>query len=208
MRGYYYGQVAFVDAQFGALLGWMRERGLLEDTIVAFTSDHGTHLGDYGLVQKQTFYEQVVNVPLLLWYPPAIASGGAYDTPVEALPLFPTLVDLAGLDAVACDAPSLAEGLRRGGEPAARPVYSEFTLGSFEMRPEERLVMVREGSLKLSCCLDPQVHDVALHDLEKDPYERHNVYGQAEYATAGERLLGLVREHLLGAAPVSAPRPR
>ncbi|MCC2685019.1 MAG: sulfatase, partial [Paenibacillaceae bacterium] len=55
-RRYYYGETAYVDYQFGVLLEWMQERRLLDNTIVVFVSDHGTHIGDYGLVQKQTFY--------------------------------------------------------------------------------------------------------------------------------------------------------
>ena len=174
MRRCYYGEVAFLDSQFGRLLDWMEAQGLLENTVVAYTTDHGTHLGDYGLVQKQTFYDVTVNVPYLFWCPGRIAAGTRIGTPVETRSLLPTLLDLAGLEG---GAESLGEVLSSGCEPPARPVFSELTLASFKphVQHEGRLVMVRDGNWKLSACLDPQVHDLALHDLAGDPYERRNL---------------------------------
>ena len=72
-RRYYYGEASFADYQFGLLLDWMRKRGMLDNTIVVFLSDHGTHIGDRGMLQKQTFYNEVVRVPYIVWYPPAVA---------------------------------------------------------------------------------------------------------------------------------------
>ncbi|NLD43196.1 MAG: sulfatase-like hydrolase/transferase [Chloroflexi bacterium] len=198
IRRSYYGEVAYLDALLGGLLDWMAARGLLENTIVALTCDHGTHLGDFGLVQKQTFYEPVVSVPLILWYPRAIPAGGMYETPVETLSLLPTLLDLAGLPAPQSDGPSLAGPLTRGCEPEARPVFSEFTLGSYRTRPEDRLVMVRDGRWKASCCLDPYPHDVDLCDLEADPQERRNLHGDPSCAEVEEHLLGLIAAHIGG----------
>lgn len=206
MRRYYYGEVAYLDALFGGLLEWMRERGLLENTIVALCSDHGTHLGDYGLVQKQSFYAPVLQVPLLLWYPERIPGGRAYDTPVESLSLLPTLLDLAGLEIPPCDGVSLAPALVAGEEPAARPVFSEFTLGSFEMRPDDRLVLVREGDWRLSCCLDPEPHDLDLCNLAEDPLERTNLHGAPGTGEIEARLLALIDEHLRAALEPLPPR--
>lgn len=197
MRRYYYGEVAFLDQQFGILLDWMRDRGLLDNTIIVYLSDHGTHLGDYGLVQKQTFYEPVVTVPVVFCYPGKFAAGTAIKRPVGLISLFPTLFDLAGLSIPGCcEGVSLSDSLHRGAEPDARPVFSEFTLGSFEMRPNDRLVMVREGQWKLSLCMDPKPHDEVLCNLEQDPYEQHNLYGQKETKSIQNRLVKLITNHL------------
>jgi arylsulfatase A-like enzyme len=197
MRGYYYGQVSFVDYQFGLLLDWMREEGFLDNTIIAYVSDHGTHLGDYGLVQKQTFYEPAAKVPYFFWFPPSIVQGVVLRTPVETRSLLPTLLDLAGLpipEPLAVE--SLCGALRNGKEPAAKPVFSEFTLGSFDIRHDDRLVMVQDGSWKLSLCFNPDAGDGALYNLENDPYERTNLYGQEPYAGIQQRLGRLILEHL------------
>lgn len=197
MRRYYYGEVAFVDSQIEVLLDWMREMGLLENTIIAFVSDHGTHLGDYGFVQKQTFYEPVATVPYLFWYPEKIAEGSMLNTPVETRSLLPTLAALADIELPEDIAePNLAEALRAGNEPAARPVFSEFTLGSFDMRHEDKLVMVRDGDWKLSVCYEPETGEGALYNLDADPYERNNLFGNPEHAGIENRLRGLIDEHL------------
>ena len=197
-RRYYYGDVSFLDSQIGEMLSAMRSRGLLENTIVAFVSDHGTHLGDYGLVQKQTFYEPVVNVPYIFWFPSGIAKGVTLRTPVETRTLLPTLLDLAGLPLPpeARVAPSLGVSLRAGQEPAATPVFSEFNLASFGMSANHRYVMIRDGRWKLSLAFTPEPGDGALYDLSADPYERTNLYSTASAATVRDRLSRLIHEHL------------
>jgi arylsulfatase A-like enzyme len=197
-RWYYYADVAFLDSKIGELLEALRSRGLLDNTIVAFVSDHGTHLADYSLVQKQTFYEPVVNVPYLFWYPQAVARGVTLRTPVETRTLLPTLLDLAGLAAPAEPgiAASLARSLRAGTEPGSRPVFSEFNLGSFGMPAGDRYVMVRDGRWKLSLAFTPGPGDGTLYDLQTDPHERANLYAAAEHTAVRERLTRLLVEHL------------
>jgi arylsulfatase len=196
-RGYYYGYVAHMDAQVGRLLAWMRGRGLLENTIVCFVSDHGTHIGDYGLVQKQSFYEPVVNVPFFLWRPGMVAQGKMVETPVEIRSLLPTLLELCHIDVPRRNrAGSLAQALRAGVEPEARPVFSAFTLGTLRLHPDTRLVMVRDGDWKLSLRMDPAPGDGALYDLGNDPHERRNLYEDAGFAGTRDRLTRLILAHL------------
>lgn len=202
-RRYYNGFVSFADHVFGDFLRWMEGRGLLENTIVAFVSDHGAHLGDFGLFQKQTFYEPAVTVPYFLWRPGSVAGGARLRTPVSTRTLMPTLLDLAGLEPPEeLEGASLARDLRRGAEPEAGPVFSGFTLASFErtpgdaLRPGEPIVMVRDGDWKLSLIHSPEPHDGFLVNLAEDPYERHNLYNCPEAAQVQARLAGLIAEHL------------
>jgi len=74
--------VAFLDWLCGEFLDWMEARGLLENLVIAFCSDHGNHLGDFGLLQKQTFFDPSVNVPYLFWAPDRIGAGRVFETPV------------------------------------------------------------------------------------------------------------------------------
>lgn len=199
LRRYYYGEVAFVDQQFGRLLDWMRARGLLENTIVAYVSDHGTHLGDYGRVQKGTFFEPVVSVPYFYWYPDGIARGVRLEAPVETRTLLPTLLSLAGLavpDTLAED--NLAPWLRRGTATTARPVFSEIAGGV----NDTRYVMVREGDWKLSLEMDPQPSVGILVDLGHDPLERCNLFDSPGAADTQARLRMLLDEHLKATPPV------
>ena len=197
-RRYYYGEVAFLDSQIGELLDWMRANGKLDNTIVVVVSDHGVHLGDYALVAKQTFYEPVVNVSFLFWYPKAVVEGKIFETPVETRSLLPTLIELAGLaiSEPGNYAPSLAPSLGSGSEPMARPVFSEQTLASFNVRPEDRLVMVRDGEWKLSVAMTPGPSEGALYNLENDPHERRNLFDDPASAEVRDRLTRTILEHL------------
>ena len=199
MRQYCFGEVSFLDALFGQFPDSMRARDLLDNTVVVFLSDHGTHLGDYGLVQKQTFFDPVVNVPFIFWHPARIAGPTRFRTPVETRSLLPTLLDLSDLEPSSNEhSPSLASCLRSGREPELRPVFSEFSLNSFapHIQHDGRLVMVRHGRRKLSACIDPEVHDVAVYDLHNDPHELTNCADDADYRAQREELLGLVRRHI------------
>ena len=197
MRRFYYGYCAFVDHEFGRLLDWMKERGLLDNTIVAFLSDHGTHLCDHGRVQKGTFYDPSARVPLFFWYPPAIAGPRVLHTPVETRSLLPTLLNLAGLPTPDyCADSSLAGALREGREPEARPVFSGMAFGFDPKHPDNRVVMVRDGDWKLTVCPDAPEVAGELVNLADDPHEQHNRYGAPEVSATQERLWGLVRGHL------------
>lgn len=212
LRSHYYGFSAFIDAQFGRLLDWMNARGLLENTIVAFTADHGTLLCDYGMVQKGSFYEPDVNVPLIL-AGPGIKEDTVLSTPVTTLSLLPTLLELAGLDVPdACEAPSLAPALQSGSEPLCEPILSEISeryphklTGLSEplegVRLGLRRAMLRMGDWKYCCCLDPDPIEPTLHNLKDDPFERRNLSGSSETADL-ERNMARQLTETVGDKPV------
>lgn len=202
-RHYYYARAAFADAMIGRLLDTMRRRGLLDNTIVAFVSDHGSHLGDHGMVQKQTFYEQVATVPFFFWSRGQRAAR--MRTPVSTLSLMPTLLDLAGLPHDGVQAPSLARSIRTAAEPAATPVFSEIAFGYQGYRDAERQVMVRDGRWKLSLFPDGGDPDPALYDLAADPGEAHNLAAQAQHQPTLARLRGEITAWSTSAARASSP---
>ncbi len=183
LRQAYYSRVAFVDAVIGDFLGWMRKRGLLENTVVAFISDHGSHLADQGMLQKQTFYEQVGTVPFFVAWPGHLPAGKRIAQPVNVGSLMATFLDLAGLPTVGSHYASLAPALRGDAPAPAAPVFSELAFGYQRYRDHDRQVMIREGRYKLVLFQDPQnprkfrgQEDGALYDLESDPGETINRY--------------------------------
>jgi choline-sulfatase len=138
-----------------------------------------------------------VTVPCLFWGPDVVQPRAPVSTPVELRALLPTLADLAriGVDPDAVGA-SLAPVLRDGADVVVEPVFSELTLGSFDIRPRDRLVMVRDGSWKLSACLDPEPGELLLVDLESDPGERVNRAADPAVEQVRDRLLGLIVDHV------------
>ncbi|MBN1400254.1 MAG: sulfatase-like hydrolase/transferase, partial [Anaerolineae bacterium] len=77
IRAYYYGMISLIDKQVGRMVEMLRERKLLDNTIILFTSDHGEMLGDHHLVFKGTTYDEVTRVPLIVALPGAPRPTGA-----------------------------------------------------------------------------------------------------------------------------------
>ena len=94
----YYAAVTMLDEQVGRLLDDLKRRGLLDNTVIVFTSDHGYHLGWRGQWCKHSIDEQVMRVPLIVRFPGGPQAATA-DGIVELLDLFPTFCDIAGLPA-------------------------------------------------------------------------------------------------------------
>ena len=92
-----HGLNAMIDDAFGRVLATLDKRGLTDNTIVVFTSDHGEFLGDHGLLHKgPPPYRQLREVTFLMAGPGA-PEGAAIDTMTSHLDIMPTLLDLAGL---------------------------------------------------------------------------------------------------------------
>ena len=92
----YMGLISQIDDQLGILFGYMRERGLLDNTMIVFTSDHGDYLGDHWMGDKNYFHVQSVKIPLIIMDPSNSADGtrGTVDSSmVESIDLIPTFVD-------------------------------------------------------------------------------------------------------------------
>jgi arylsulfatase A-like enzyme len=90
--------MAELDALFESLIAGLAERGLLENTIVVLTSDHGEHLGEHHMLDHMyLLHEELLDVPLVLHYPERIERGRE-KIPVVNIDLFPTLLELAGID--------------------------------------------------------------------------------------------------------------
>jgi iduronate 2-sulfatase len=97
----YYASISFMDAQVGRVVAALDRLGLAENTVIVFTSDHGYHMGEHGLWQKQSLFEGSARVPLLIVAPGTTGRGTVAKTPVSHLDLYPTLTELAGFKAPA-----------------------------------------------------------------------------------------------------------
>lgn len=94
----YHAGTTFMDAQLGKVLDALEETGLADETIIIALSDHGYHLGERHWWNKSTLYEYSARSPLWIRDPGMKAAGTRYRKPVEFVDIYPTLVELAGLE--------------------------------------------------------------------------------------------------------------
>lgn len=207
LRRAYYGLVTYVDRKVGQIVAALEETGQLEDTVIAFTSDHGDMLGERGMVQKRCFYEWSARVPLIISFPDGRGAGTRVAAPVSMMDLAPTLADLARVDPadrMPMDAESLLP-LLDGGAAAdderlgARVVYSEY----HAEKVHAPAFMVRRGGHKY---IHVYGHGSQLFDVAADPAERHDLAGRPEAAGLCAELHGLLAERFDAAALDAAAR--
>ncbi len=189
LRHYYLASVAFVDAEIGRLMAFLERSGLVDETLVIFTSDHGDMLGDHGYAAKGAWhFDACMRVPLII-AGPGVRSG-MRDFPVSLLDLFPTILDYAGvISSVPVEGRSLRPLLAQTGELNRPPAVLVETYGSY-------------GNMDFDLTAKSVVtRDVAytrfgdgtelLFDLAADPGERKNIAESASSRVGRMRALML-----------------
>ena len=183
-RHAYYGMVSYVDDKVGELMTLLKQTGLMEDSIVIFTSDHGDMLGERGMWYKQTFFEGASRVPLIM-SGPGIARGHRVRSNVSLVDLMPTVLAFANDGKVDVDTPldgrALAELAAGGTDDGEGRVISEYS----DMGVCAPCRMIREGQYKY---VYVHGHPSMLFDLEKDPLEHDNLSGQEQWREVESRL--------------------
>jgi arylsulfatase A-like enzyme len=193
LRAAYRNRCAVLDGYVRDLVETLKQKGIYENTLVVFTSDHGDMLGEFGIWDKRYFYEASVGVPLVF-------AGGAVcgddrdnrgivdRSLVSHLDLYPTFLSLAGAE------PSprsplvgrragfdLSGRLQGGGGPRRQAVFSELATA----------VMVRTANWKL--VYDAQCGGVQyLFNLCNDPKEQKNLANEPAYEAVSLRLVSLI----------------
>jgi len=99
LRALYAGEVTLIDRWVGLLLEKIGDLGLYEDTMVIFTTDHGTYIGEHGYIGKRThLYEEVTHIPLIMRMPDHEKIKGRCEAIVQPPDIMPTILDMAGIN--------------------------------------------------------------------------------------------------------------
>jgi choline-sulfatase len=189
MRRYYYATLTLVDAWIGTIMRSLETRGLLDDTLVVFSSDHGDLLGDHGLPFKSTYYEGALNVPLII-AGPGVPAGERCSSFVDWLDLHRTFLLLADiLPGDHVQGEDLRPLMSRPGQGGREEAYSELT-GS---------VMVTTEKYKMVLCDDG---DGELYDLSERPKEVVNHFHDPAHAEIRKDLTAKIARRLTANARI------
>lgn len=179
----YLASVNFVDEMLGTVLSALEESGQAGNTVVVLWGDHGWHLGEKHHWRKFALWEEATRVPLLISAPPGTPGlpegtrdGAVSPRPVNLLDLYPTLVDLAGIEAPDnLDGRSLVP-LLRDPERRWQPSVSTYGRGNHSVRSENfRYIRYADGTEEL-------------YDHRVDPMEWTNLAEDANYQEEKRKL--------------------
>lgn len=183
----FYALCTQIDHQIRYLIGTLRLEGLLDDTIVLFTSDHGDMLGNHGMVAKRIFYESSANIPMILMPNkdnPRFTPGSVDDRLVGIADIMPTLLDLCDIAVPeTVDGESMINSDRQY-------IYGECGEDDHATR------MIRDQQWKLIWY--PVGNHFQLFNMMDDPHEMTNLADDPTYSESLNRLKALLRNELYG----------
>ena len=187
-RRAFYALCTHIDQQIGAIIGTIREEGILDNTIIMFTSDHGDMLGNHNLWAKQTYYEDSTNVPMIVQSTKndSVTGFNRHDDRLVGLQdVMPTLLELSGIDI-----PETVVGQSMFGGKTREHIYGEFGEEAHSSR------MLRNEQYKLIWY--PIGNCFQLFDLKSDPTEMVDLTGDATHADTLNELKSLLLKELYG----------
>lgn len=194
----YYACVSFIDAQIGKILDELNKQNLMESTIVIVWSDHGWHLGDHGMWGKSTNYEWSTRAPLFAYVPGMKGAGTSTDALVEYVDLFPTALELCGLQVPDyLEGNSFAPVLQDAVMPWKTAAFSQFPRGKLEgysMRTKDyRYTQWQNKS--------GEIVSEELYDERQNLLEAENLAKSPEYQSELEALRNQFSKGWKGALP-------
>ncbi len=188
-RRAFYALCTHIDHQIRLVIAALRQEGILQNTVIAFSADHGEMLGNHALWGKRSMLAPSASIPLIL--------AGASDR-IRLAPervdhrlvlwqdIMPTLLDLAGLPI-----PSELDGRSAFSDTPRSHAYCEYGEDTAATR------MIRRDHLKL--IYEPGLNRFLLFDVVNDPLEMKNLANLPAHASSLKRLQDLLRNELYGA---------
>ena len=182
IRAHYAALVKQIDYEVGQIVATLEAKGLLENTVIIFSSDHGDFLGDHDLIGKGSFYEASIHVPMIV-RPPGGQGPQVWGDMVELGDVTATLLDFAG-----CGVPEYMDSMPLPGLGIEAPLRQQvlgITAGGW---------MYYEGDLKLCKYASGET---LLFNRAEDPDEQRNLVGDPAWAGELQRLDNLLTRQVM-----------
>ncbi len=177
----YHAHISAIDDELGRVVTALHDLGLADDTILVYTSDHGTMMGAHGVNGKRQPYEESIRVPFLVRWPGVVSAGADVETLFGSIDIMPTLCGLAGIAVPpSCAGRDFSPALRgeRGPDPEGQPIMhlSKKAAAGGDDHPAPLFLGVRTRRYTYAATGD---RDWLLFDDERDPYQLHNLVDDA-----------------------------
>ena len=189
LKELYEAELLMVDGLVGSVIAALETAGVLDETLLIITSDHGENIGDHGMIDHMlSMFETTIRIPLIVRHPAHFPPGHVNTDLVSQVDVFPTVLEIAQVE----PAVSLPHARSLVGSPRESEVFviaeNERPLNGIEVlrnaypdfdatRIDRRIRMLRTASHKLVWHED---QNVELYDLERDPGEQHDIARENE----------------------------
>lgn len=203
----YWGMVKRIDEALGRMLDALKSLGLLDDTMILFTSDHGNHFRTRNFEYKRSGHEASIRVPTAL-QGPGFSGGGSLEQMISLIDLPPTLLDAAGLPV-----PSEMQGnsilpLLRGDssdwQEEAYVQISESQVGRAIRTTRWKYIVDAPDKNGREDPASDQFTEEALYDLVEDPYELNNLIGHVSHRDVCLKMQERLKRRMLAAGEEAA----
>ena len=185
-----------IDRNVGRVLKYLEENGLMENTMIVYTSDQGFYMGEHGWFDKRFMYEECQRMPMIVRYPKAIKAGSTSNAIAMNIDFAPTFLDFAGVEIPDdIQGESLKSILTNEGNAPAD--WRKAAYYHYYEYPAEHSVKrhygIRTADFKLIHFYN-DVDEWEMYDMQNDPHELNNLYGKPEYTLKQAELMLLLKE--------------
>ena len=161
------------------MIAALRDTNMLDDTTVVFTTDHGEMLGSHGLPLKgAVMCDELIKVPLIIKPPKGYARGRSVDRLICTADIAPTLLEVSGIDVPGgLEGVSFASVLQSDSAAERAGVVSEFHSNNWT----DRVIPLRMWRTRRWKYVEASNSGSELYDLQSDPWEKRNLFGDSKY---------------------------
>ncbi|WP_309397450.1 sulfatase family protein [Cerasicoccus maritimus] len=194
---HYHGHISAVDRELGRMMDALDAAGIADDTILIYTSDHGSSFGSNGVYNKGNPYDEAVRVPFIVRWPGKVSAGAIADHNLGTIDLVPTLCGLAGFEAAEhCAGQDFTKAFL--GQPGAPDPESQFlAINNFKRNYYRSRLMDNERTAfnpfravrgkRYTFAVD-RFGDWFLYDNKADPFQLKNLADDPAYAKVRDQM--------------------